>query len=278
MTEQDPLVAVVTGASRGAGLEIARALGALGATVYVTGRSGRKVGRTEDMPGTVEDAADAVTAAGGVGVPVLCDHTDDRDVAALFERVANERGHLDVLVNNVWGGYEDHAHSGFSKPFWERPARSWDGMFVAGVRAHLVASAHAAPLLFKSARGVIVNTVAWMEDRYLGNLYYDTAKAAIIRMAFGLAEELRACNIAALAVAPGFMRTERVMFEHAKAPFDLTGTESPVYVARGVAALANDPEVMRWTGRLVYAADLARAYDLTDEDGSQPPRFRAPVE
>jgi NAD(P)-dependent dehydrogenase (short-subunit alcohol dehydrogenase family) len=227
-------VAVVTGASRGAGRAIAVVLGEAGATVYVSGRSTRAGPTTEGLPGTVEDTAEAVTARGGVGVAVRCDHTDDQQVETLFERVRGEQGRLDLVVNNAWGGYEHHDPAGFRKPFWEQPTRHWDGMFTAGLRAHLVASRCAVPLMLPRGRGLIVCTTAWDRDHYLGNLYYDVAKAAVKRLAWGMARELRPHGIAAVALAPGFMRTERVMAAHAQKPFDLGLTESPEYLGRAV--------------------------------------------
>ena len=270
-------VAVVTGASRGAGRAIARALGEAGATVYVTGRSTRAAGTTEGLPGTVEDAADEVTMLGGRGIAVRCDHTVDADVEALFRRVRDEQGRLDLLVNNAWGGYERYTESEFDAPFWEQPLWRWDGMFTAGVRAQLVTSRAAAPLLLAGGRGLIVATVAWAYDAYLGNLIYDAAKAAVIRMTFGMAEELRPHGVAAVALAPGFMRTERVLAVHAASPFDLGATESPEYLARAVVALARDPEVMLRSGRPWTVGELAREYGFTDGDGRQPPPFRIPA-
>ncbi len=266
-------IAVVTGASRGGGRGIALVLGEAGATVYVTGRS-ISGAATENLPGTVNETASAVTARGGIGIPVLCDHTVDADVEALFEQVRLEQGRLDVLVNNVWGGYERYEFGRFDAPFWEQPLRHWEGMFVAGVRAHFASSRLAAPLMLPQRNGLIVNTIAWDRDKYLGNLFYDVAKAAIKRMAYGMAIELRGYNIAALALAPGFMRTERVMAEYAKHPFDLSRTESPEYIGRAVAFLAADPDVMQKSGKILTAGDLAREYGFTDIDGKQPPAFR----
>jgi len=266
-------VAVVTGASRGAGRGIALVLGEAGATVYATGRSLRG-STTENLPGSIDETAEAVTARGGQGIPVRCDHTVDAEVEALFQRVRSEQGRLDLLVNNVWGGYEQYEFDRFTAPFWEQPLRHWGGMFTAGVRAHLVAIRLAAPLMLEQRRGLIINTVAWDRDLYLGNLFYDVAKAAIIRMAFGMAQELRPHGIAALALAPGFMRTERVMAAHALQPFPLDRTESPEYIGRAVAFLAADPQVVQKSGRVLAVGDLAREYGFADIDGKQPPAFR----
>lgn len=269
-------IAVVTGASRGAGRAIALALGEAGATVYVTGRSTRGSRTTENLPGTIEDTADEVTARGGRGIAVRCDHTVDGDVEALFARVGREQGRLDVLVNNAWGGYERYTESDFDGVFWEQPLWRWDAMFTAGVRAHLVASRLGTPLMLPHRRGLIVSTVAWAFDAYLGNLIYDAAKAAVIRMAFGMSRELLPHGIASVALAPGFMRTERVLAVHARAPFDLSATESPGYVARAVVALARDPGVLQKSGKLLTAGELAREYAFTDVDGRQPEAFNAP--
>ena len=274
MGELSGRVALVTGASRGAGRAIAEALGAAGATVYVTGRSSRSTGTTEGLPGTVEDTAELVTAAGGTGVAVRCDHGDPAAVAQLFARVADESDRLDVLVNNAWGGYEGYDET-FNVPFWEQPfERRWTGMFAGGVRATLLASQHAARLMIERRRGLIVSTVAWAFDAFLGNVFYDAAKAAIIRATFGMGEELRRHDVAAVAVAPGFMRTERVLAAHAATPFDLSGTESPAYLGRAVAALAADDAVARHTGKLLTAGELARVYGFTGVDGRQPEPFR----
>jgi NAD(P)-dependent dehydrogenase (short-subunit alcohol dehydrogenase family) len=270
-------VAVVTGASRGGGRAIALALGEAGATVYVTGRSIRGGATTEDRPETIEDTAEAVTACGGLGIPVRVDHTVDEEVAHFFSRVRAEQGRLDVLVNNAWGGYEAHDGAGFAAPFWEQPITRWDSMFTAGVRTHLMASGYAAPLMIERGTGLIISTVAWAFGEYLGNLYYDVAKAAIIRMAFGMAQELKPHNVAAVALAPGFMRTERVLAAHEAESFDLSGTESPAYLGRAARALASDPNVSAKSGQIWTAGELAREYGFTDADGRQPEPFRLSV-
>jgi NAD(P)-dependent dehydrogenase (short-subunit alcohol dehydrogenase family) len=271
-------VAIVTGATRGAGRAIAAVLGETGATVYVTGRSVRGEATTEGMAGTIEDTADEVRRRGGTGIPVRCDHTVDADVERLVARVGQERGRLDVLVNNAWSGYENYDHATFTAPLWEQPRSRWDAMFTGGVRAHLVTAQIAAPLLIARSEsdrpGLVASTVAWAFGRPLGNLYYDMAKAALIRMAYALAEEVRPHRVAAVAIAPGFMRTERVMAAHAAQPFDLSPTESTEYLGRAIAALTADPDLLRWTGETLTAGDLARVYGFTDTDGSQPEAFR----
>lgn len=269
-------VCLVTGATRGAGLAIARNLGARGATVYVTGRSTRGAGRTEDLPGTIEDAAEAVTAAGGRGLPVCVDHRDDAQVEALFARIRDAEGRLDVLVNNAWAGYEQYDAMRFDAPLWEQPASRWAGMFEGGVRTHFVANTVAAPMMIARGRGLIVATIAWAFGAYLGNAYYDSAKAAIARLMFGLGTELRPHGVTAVALAPGFMRTERVLAAHAAHPFDLSVTESPDYLGRAVAALAADAGVIAKTGQLLTVGELAREYGFVDVDGRQPEAFRLP--
>lgn len=267
--------ALVTGASRGAGKGIARVLGEHGWTVYVTGRS-RPEARTEDLPGSVEETAAEVTAAGGTGHARLCDHTDDAAVAKLFANLPP----LDLLVNNVWGGYEQHpGPKAFIAPFWEQPLHDWDGMFTAGVRAHLTASRLAAPGMVARGNGLIICTTAWAYEKFLGNLFYDVAKAAIHRLAFAMAHELRPHGVAALALAPGFMRTERVAEAFRKdspevdfVPF----TETVDYLGRAVAALAADPQVLEKSGKVVAVGDLAAEYGFTDVDGRLIPAFRLP--
>ncbi len=288
------LVAVVTGASRGAGRGIACVLGEAGATVYVTGRSTRGAPTTDNMPGTIEDTAEEVTRRGGQGIPARCDHTVEEQVRALFERVQREQGRLDLLVNNAWGGYEGPGIR--PAPFWKAPLRLWDAMFTAGLKAHLVASYFAVPLMLNPStpkpgapgtpglprrRGLIVSTVAWDHDKYLGS-FYDIAKHAIVRMIYGLAIELRPHKIAAVAVAPGFMRTERVLRafkaeeQNWKKFPGMKRTETPEYLGRAVAALAADPRVLRKSGRAFHAGELAREYGFTDVDGRRVPPFRVP--
>ena len=273
-------VAVVTGASRGAGKGIALVLGDEGATVYVTGRSVLGKPMTGNLSGTIDETAEAVSQRGGVGIPVRCDHTVDAEVEALFERVKQEQGRLDLLVNNAWGGYEQYDADTFDAPFWEQPLRHWHGMFTAGVRAQLVATHFAAPLMLSHRQGLIVNTTFNDRGKYIGNIFYDLAKNAIVRMAKGMAIELREYNIAAVSLSPGFMRTEAVLAhsktdeQHWQTVPDLKQTESPQYIGRAVAALATDPNVMQKSGSVFTVGELAREYDFTDIDGRYIPSFR----
>lgn len=271
-------VAVVTGASRGIGLGIALSLGEAGATVYVTGRSRRGRQTTDRLPGTVDDTAEAVTARGGKGIAVPCDHTADSEVEELFSRVRLTDGRLDLLVNNAWGGYEQHDPTKFTAPFFEQRRRQWDGMFTAGVRAAWMAARFAAPLLLEQEHGLIVNITAWDRDKYLGNVLYDAAKNAVNRMTSGMARDLKPHNVAVVALAPGFTRTERVA-----AAFDAVGnkeylkfTESPEYTGRAVVALVRDPNVLQKSGKVLAVGDLATEYDFTDVDGRKIAAFRMP--
>jgi NAD(P)-dependent dehydrogenase (short-subunit alcohol dehydrogenase family) len=289
MTTTEPqqlkdFVALVTGASRGAGRAIAAELGSRGATVYVTGRSVAGGPTTDNVPGTIEDTAREVTERGGRGVAVRCDHTVDADVESLFARIRGDHEGLDLLVNNVWGGYEDSECRPLPRvPFWEQSLQQWEGMFNAGVRAHLTASRLAVPLMLPRGRGLIVSTTARLDVLpYLRNVYYDLSKNAVARLVWAMAEELREHHIAAVAVAPGFMRTERVTeaFRRAGAEAALDGPhgpkETPVYLARAIVALAADPRVVEKSGEVLEVGTLAQEYGFTDVNGTQPAPFRIP--
>jgi NAD(P)-dependent dehydrogenase (short-subunit alcohol dehydrogenase family) len=263
-------VAVVTGASRGAGRGIAEVLGEEGALVYVTGRSERGGDNPTGRPGTITDAAEEVTARGGTGIPHRTDHTDDAQVAALFDRVRAEQGRLDILVSNAWGGYEKRV---LSEPVWELEVAHLDLMLAAGLRAHLLTLAHGAPLLRDTTGGLAVVTT-WAIDEHtrygfgrhhLGNLHYDVVKTAINRIPVPLAEELRDARVTACAVSPGWMNTETMRQE--VPPDLLANTESTQFVGRAVAALAADPDAMRHTGTLRTVVELAGEYGFTDTTG-----------
>lgn len=274
-------VAVVTGASRGAGRGIALVLGEAGATVYVTGRSVSGSSSRPDLSSTtIEETAALVTARGGAGIPVRCDHTVDSEVESLFARVEAEQGRLDILVNNVWGGYEKYLDDSFVSPFWEQPLWRWDAMFVAGVRAHYSASRLAARLMLPNKSGLIINTTFYDRGKYFQPLSYFLAKNSINQMAYGMGLELREHNIAAIALSPGWMRTEAVMAVIAPdgepTPEEFEQTESVEYIGRAVVALAGDPNIMVKSGQTWTVGDLAREYEFTDIDGRQIPPFRLP--
>jgi NAD(P)-dependent dehydrogenase (short-subunit alcohol dehydrogenase family) len=265
-------VAVVTGATRGAGLGIARVLGEEGTTVYVTGRSVRGAPTVPEYPGGVEDAADQVSGLGGHGIPVRCDHTDEQAVDRLFQQVSREPGRLDVLVCNAWAGYMPYPEHNdwFAQPFWEQSMDRWDGMFTGGLRAHLLTARYGLPLMVPARRGLVVFTTFTMGRKYLGNVFYDVAKNAICRAAEVLASELEEHEIAVLALTPGWVLAERMT--------DLTDqqqaqTESPEYIGRAIAALASDPGIMRRTGQTLAVGNLAREYGFTDVDGRQPAAY-----
>jgi NAD(P)-dependent dehydrogenase (short-subunit alcohol dehydrogenase family) len=203
----------------------------------------------------------------------------DADVEALFERIRQEQGRLDVLVNNVWGGYEQYDGATFDASFWEQPLWRWDKMFTAGARAHYAASRLAAPLMMEQGQGLIVNTTFWDRGKCLSSLPYDLAKTAVNRLAYVMALELRPHGVAALALSPGWMRTEAVLRvydadeQHWREVPDLNGTESTQYIGRAVVALAADPDVLEKSGCILTVGDLAREYGFTDYDGRQPPTF-----
>jgi dehydrogenase/reductase SDR family member 1 len=255
MTHLSGKVAIVTGASLGVGKGVALGLAEAGATVYATGRS-------------IELASGAFPQA---VVPIRCDHTHDEEVGAVFERVRNEQGRLDILVNNVWGGYERMVENGeftWPRPFWVQPLWRWDAMFQAGVRAHYVASVHAARMMVEQKSGLIVNISFWAAKKHIGNVPYGVAKAATDKLTADTAHELKKHNVAVVSLYPGLVRTEKVM--EAAAFLDLSNSESPQFIGRAVAALAADPEIMRRTGQVLIAAELGREYGFSDTDGKQP--------
>ncbi|MFF8410377.1 SDR family oxidoreductase [Streptomyces omiyaensis] len=284
-TETKPLrgrICLVAGATRGAGRAIAVQLGAAGATVYATGRTTReKVSEVGRATETIEETAELVTAAGGEGVAVPTDHLDPGQVRALVDRIDRDHGRLDVLVNDVWGG--EHLLV-FGKRTWENDLAGGLRMLELGVRTHAITSHLALPLLIRDRGGLVVEvtdgTAAYNGTRFRENLYYDLAKNAPIRMAFGLAKELEEYGGTAVAVTPGWLRSEQMLAafgvteenwrDATAATPDFAISESPVLVGRAVAALAADPDRHRWTGRSLSSGGLAREYGFTDADGSRP--------
>lgn len=259
-------LALVTGASRGVGRGIACELGRAGATVYVSGRSRAGGPTTDDLPGTIDGTARQVTEAGGEGIAVACDHTDDDAVEALAGRIGEAHARLDLLVNNVWGGYEEYDPEVWRLPVWEQPVSRWDRMWETGVRAHYTTTRAVLPLLLESERPLIVNMSFGDEDKFLGDVQYDVSKAATTRLGFALAEKLAGRGVVALTVYPGFTRTERVV--ESATDQEMSGTHSPRFVGRAVAALATDPDVASKSGGAHKVAKLAAEYGFTDVKGN----------
>ncbi len=259
-------VAVVTGSSRGIGRGTAIALGEQGATVYITGRSTG----TGDL--TIDTAARLVEAAGGTAVPVQTDHGDDQAIAALFARVADEAGHLDILVNNVYKVPDPPAWGG---GFWDHPISIWDDQVGIGLRSHYVASWHAAPLLFAGGPGgLIVNVSSPGGQSYHFSSSYGAGKAGLDRLTADMAIELEPKGIAAIALYPGSVKTEFIIEQAKKGiPMNLDKAQSTLFVGRTVAALATAPDLMARTGSIQWVEDLADEFDLVDEDGGRPPGY-----
>jgi NAD(P)-dependent dehydrogenase (short-subunit alcohol dehydrogenase family) len=262
----DGKVVLVTGASRGGGKGIALVLGEEGATVYITGRSVRGEPTTLARPGTIDDTAEELTAGGGTGIPVRCDHTDDAQGVALFERIRREQGQLDLLVNNAWSGYEIAPHGDL--PFWDIEWRHWDLMFDGGLRATAFASTLAAPMMIEQGNGLIVN-ITWVLDRPHGHAFYEVVKNATNKLTEQLADDLRPHGIACVAVSPGFMRLERMDLT----PELAAKAESAAFPGRAIAALAADANVLAKSGRVFTTPALAREYGFTDIDGKQQSAF-----
>jgi dehydrogenase/reductase SDR family member 1 len=264
-------VALVTGASRGVGRGVALGLGEAGATVYLTGRTVEEGQAAVPLAGTIYKTAEEVNQLGGHGIPIRCDHLNDQEVEGVFQRIRAEQNRLDILVNNVWGGYE-HFNDGTEfwkeKGFWTVPISRWDKSFQAGIRAHYVASVFAAPIMIEQRSGLIVNISFFAAKKDNAGVAYGVAKAASDRMAATMAYELREHEVAAVSLYPGLVRTEAVM--KAAEYFDLSNSESPQFIGRTIAALANDPKIMEKSGQAFVAASLAIEYGITDIDGKQP--------
>ncbi|UGY95004.1 SDR family oxidoreductase [Streptomyces gobiensis] len=288
MSTHKPLtgkVALVAGATRGAGRAMAVELGRAGAVVYATGRTTRErvseVGRSTE---TIEETAEQVTAAGGIGIAVRTDHLVPEEVADLVERIDREQGRLDILVNDIWGG--DHLLT-FGKKLWELDLDEGLRMLRLGVETHLVTSHAALPLLIRRPGGLAIEVTdgtAESNKGYRESFFYDLAKYAPIRMAQGLAAELKEYGGVGVCVTPGFLRSEQ-MLDHfgvteenwrdaVKQDPHFAIAESPLLIGRCVAALASDPEVARWNGQALSSGQLAREYGVTDADGSQPDAWR----
>ncbi|MCB0260946.1 MAG: SDR family NAD(P)-dependent oxidoreductase [Calditrichaeota bacterium] len=273
-------VALVAGATRGAGRGIACELGSAGATVYCSGRSVRGRPATANRPETIEETAEMVTARGGRGIAVQTDHTREDQVCRLFEQIRREQGRLDILVNDVWGG---DALTEWGKPFWELDISRGLTLLERAVHSHIITSRHGAPLMIARREGLIIEITDGDEAtnrHYRDNLFYDLAKISAMRLAFGMAAELKAHNIAALALTPGFLRSEAMLdhFGVSEANWrdaiavdpHFSESETPFYIGRAVVALAADAQVAEKSGRAWATWTLAKAYGFRDVDGRQP--------
>jgi len=273
MTNQNqPIVAVVTGASRGAGKGIALALGATGATVYVTGRSQQEGDAV--LPGTIYATAKEIDALGGKGIPVFCDHADDQDVAALFEQVKRESGRLDILVNNATFIHDQLIQRG---GFWEKSLDLVNILDV-GLRSGYVASHFAAPLLIASGKGLIVFTSSFGASCYMHGPAYGAQKVGVDKFAKDMAVDLRSHNVAAVSLWMGPLRTERTLDVWSREPEKYAAfepfAESPQFTGMLVDALYRDPRMMEKSGQVLIGAELAIEYGVRDLNGKQPPSHR----
>jgi NAD(P)-dependent dehydrogenase (short-subunit alcohol dehydrogenase family) len=277
----------VAGATRGGGRGIAVGLGEIGATVYVTGRSTRARRSEVDRPETIEETAELVTAAGGTGIAVPTDHLQAEQVRALVERIEAEQGRLDVLVNDVWGS--EHLFE-FDSTLWDHDLENGLRLMRLGLDTHLITSHFALPLLLREPGGLVVEvtdgTADYNATHYRVNAFYDLVKNALVRLAWAQAQELGPRGATAVALTPGWMRSEQ-MLEHfgvtednwreAQVPHFVIA-ESPLYVGRAVAALASDPDVARFNGQSLSSGGLAQVYGFTDTDGTRPDAWRYIVE
>ena len=280
-------VALVAGATRGAGRGIAVALGEAGFTVYCTGRSTAASRSEIGRPETIEETAELVDAAGGVGVAVPTDHLDPDAVAALVARIDAEQGRLDVLVNDIWGA--EHLFE-WDTPVWEHDLAAGLRLLRLAVDTHLITSHFALPLLLRSPGGLVVEvtdgTAAYNATRYRVSTFYDLAKTSVVRLAWSLGEELRERGATAVAITPGWLRSEAMLEHHGVTEANWRSSpvphfcisESPRFVGRAIAALAADDDVARWNGQSVSAGQLAPIYGFTDVDGTQPDCWRYLVE
>ena len=282
-------IALVAGATRGAGRGIAVSLGEAGATVYCTGRSTRAARSEYDRPETIEETAELVTQAGGTGIAVPTDHLDPEQVKALVERIDAERGHLDVLINDIWGGEKLFE---WTSPVWEHDLANGLRLLHLALDTHLITSHFALPLLIRNPGGLVVEmtdgTAEYNAANYRINAFYDLAKSAVIRLAFAQSKDLAPHGATAVALTPGWLRSEMMLdaFGVAEANWrDATEriphfgiSETPRYVGRAVAALAGDPDRARWNGQSLSSGQLAQVYGFTDLDGSRPDCWRYMVE
>jgi NAD(P)-dependent dehydrogenase (short-subunit alcohol dehydrogenase family) len=283
-------VALVAGATRGAGRGTAVALGEAGATVYCTGRSTRERRSEYDRPETIEETAELVTVAGGAGIAIAVDHLEADQVEALVRRIDSDSGRLDVLVNDIWGGERLFE---WETPVWEHDLGKGLRLLRLAIDTHLITSHFALPLLIREPGGLVVEmtdgTREYNAERYRVSAFYDLAKTAVLRLAFAQGVELAPHGCTAVALTPGWLRSEMMLDNYrvteanwrdgaAVNPHFAAISESPRFVGRAVAALAADPELQRHNGASFSSGGLAREYGFTDVDGSQPDCWRYLVE
>ncbi|WP_349642702.1 SDR family NAD(P)-dependent oxidoreductase [Bradyrhizobium elkanii] len=264
-------VALVTGGSRGVGKGVAIGLAEAGATVIVTART-RSSGGSE-WPGSLEETISAIDEAGGKGIGLLCDHSDDGSVREVFNLLRRNHGRLDVLVNNVFAAPDVMP---VNVPFWQVPTSLWDTLHRVGLRSHFVCSQFAVPLMLPQKKGLIVNTSSGGGVRYTFNVPFGVQKAGVDRMARDMAHELKPFGISAVSIWPGFIKSEKLAAQPDRVPAALAKLiaergETPVFVGRAIAALAADPDVIAKTGQVLLASELATEYGFTDVDGRIPP-------
>ncbi|MFC4452732.1 SDR family NAD(P)-dependent oxidoreductase [Deinococcus sonorensis] len=271
MNELAGTVALVTGASRGVGRGVVLALAQQGAAVYFTGRTVQEGEGTVRLPGSLQRTEQDARAQGGTATGLQCDHTDDDQTRAVIERIQHDHGRLDLLVNNVWGGYE-HYFDGTpfweERGFWTEPLNRWDRMFQAGVRAHYVTSSLAVPLLLRSERALVATISFIASGRVDMGVAYGAAKAADDHMTACMAHELQPHGVAALALHPGLVRTEGVVQSGA---FDLSTSHSPELVGLVISALLRDPQLLQRSGQALAVLRLAGEYGLSDLGGQPLP-------
>jgi NAD(P)-dependent dehydrogenase (short-subunit alcohol dehydrogenase family) len=275
-------VALVTGATRGVGKGIAVGLGEAGATVYITGRSLESSNVSNRLSGSLQETQLAVENAGGKCIAVAVDHSDDEQVRLLFERIQNERGQLDLLVNNVFSGVSA-IRNAYGKPFWQSEPNLWDSINNVGLRSHYVASVYAARLMKKRSTGIICTISSWGGISYLFGAAYGAGKSACDRLAADMAVELKPDNIASISIWPGIVGTEQIIdFAQQTAENNAQTTlgdgynwETPLLTGRAIAALASQPNIMQYTGKVQIVAELAEKYNLVEANGDRPVSLRS---
>ncbi|MHA1943090.1 MAG: SDR family oxidoreductase [Candidatus Thorarchaeota archaeon] len=284
-------IALVTGASRGAGRGIAIELAQVGCKVYITGRSRKGKSKTQYEDLTLDSTKEMIEKVGGECIIMECDHSNENEIRSIFEIISQRESKLDILVNNVWAGYTnknfqlDIKTDSFTNKFWEQPLWRWDHMFQISLRSHFICSQEASKLMVPNTSGLIVTTGFWDDDKYLSQVPYDVVKKAKARLAYGIAIDLLEHNVTSVYISMGWIRTEHLKRtsvegqlndENYKNYEEYEKTESTRYVGRAIVKLASDPNILKKTGKILTTGELAREYNFVDLDGSQPERFVIP--